>query len=270
MSRAVEQMAALQYNLAMVASRRRGGISSVTDLGELAVRLGSIVTFDRRGDVYWLDGFEEGVAKFAATAVGTGAGVALALDYCRSGNWSCGLTAGSDAGHYAKIARLFPYPALSRWGFECSWSFDSDLERFEIGVEVDDGSGAVWTGVLSYLLADEKLQYKDADTGTWADLATSVKLYDDYGMFNGMKLVLDLVDGEYERAILNESEYDMNGLALEEGVSAVETPLIRLTLQNTGDSGKNSIVYVDDVIVTQNEPGRSEATGRTLKLVGSG
>ena len=49
----------------------------VTDLGELAARLGSIVSHDRRGDVIWLDGFEDGLDKWQPTTSGSGAAVDL-------------------------------------------------------------------------------------------------------------------------------------------------------------------------------------------------
>ena len=40
-------------------------VHSIQDLGELAVRLGSIVTFDRRGNVLWLDGFDSGIGAWS-------------------------------------------------------------------------------------------------------------------------------------------------------------------------------------------------------------
>jgi len=39
-------------------------VYQMTDLGELAVRLGSIVTHDRRGDVIFLEDFEEGMGRW--------------------------------------------------------------------------------------------------------------------------------------------------------------------------------------------------------------
>ncbi len=267
MGRTLERMAQLQHDLSMVSARRRGPIGSVTDLGELAARLGSIVTFDRRGDVYWLDGFEEGIAKWDVDTVGTGAAVGLSGDYARNGKWSCELKAGSDILHFAGISRLFPYPMLSRWGFECHWSFDSDLEAFDIAVAVYDGTNLT-SGRLRYDAVNQKLQYLD-ENGVMQDLATGVGLHDHYNMFNGFKLVVDLEEGEYERAILNEAEYDMEGIALEQSADG-HSPVIKLGIRNTGMGGKNGIVYVDDVIVTQNEPGKGWTWGRTLIGVGSG
>ena len=39
-------------------------IVTIEDLGELAVRLGSPVNYDRKGDVVWVDGFEDGIDKW--------------------------------------------------------------------------------------------------------------------------------------------------------------------------------------------------------------
>ena len=246
---------------------RRGAVSSVTDLGELAVRLGSIVTFDRRGDVYWLDGFEEGISKWDTVSVGIGGGVALSASYARNGLYSCELTAGQFMTHYAEISRNFPYPTLSRWGFECHWSFDSDLDTLDVLVSVYDGTNLT-TGKLRYDYGNQRLQYWDSD-GAWQNLATSVDLEPGYGIFNACKLVLDLEEAEYERVIVNESEYDMEGVALQQGASAV-SPGVKLGVRNTGDGSHNNVVYVDDVIITQNELGRSRTYARTLALVGSG
>jgi len=47
-------------------------IYSLHDMGELAVRLGSIVSFDRRGDVIFSDSFQNGLGKVYASGVGAG------------------------------------------------------------------------------------------------------------------------------------------------------------------------------------------------------
>jgi len=264
-SRALAELAAIQYNLNMHAAPKRGGAWSVTDLGEVAARLGSIVTFDRRGDVYWLDDFEDGKAKWAAETSGAGAGVAVSTTYARNGAKSVELTAGTDMSHYAGIGRLFPYPALSRWGFEGSWSFDSDLETFDIIISVYDGTNLT-SAILRYDCVNQKVQYLDS-AGAMQDLATSVDLHDYYNMFNTFKLVLDLETGKYERAIANESEYDMAGIALQQAAIAV-SPVVKLSMRNTAVGGTGGVVYVDDVIVTRNEPGPERTTPRLLVGVG--
>ncbi|GAI49683.1 unnamed protein product, partial [marine sediment metagenome] len=45
---------------------------TLADMGELAARLSSIVEYDRRGDVVYLDDFEEPVLKWSPLAAGAG------------------------------------------------------------------------------------------------------------------------------------------------------------------------------------------------------
>jgi len=251
MSRALSQMLADQYYHSMVAARRRGPVWSVTDLGELAVRLGGIVHFDRRGDVVFLDAFEEGLLKWGATYVGAGAGVALSNVLARSGGWSVLLTAGSDGGRYATISHVIPYPVLSRFGLECSFCIDNNLAALTMAFSLYDGVN-LRTAALKYDYVGKALQYKN-DVGYYQNLATGLDLFHAGSPFWTWKVVANFGEGTYERAILNETEYDLEGEGLGSEASAV-VPNLEVWIQNKGVAGQNAEVYVDDVIITQNEP----------------
>ena len=67
----------------------------VTDLGELAVRLGSPISHDRRGDVIWWDDFECTLNKWQTVANGAGSSVALSDARARNGRYSALLISGS-------------------------------------------------------------------------------------------------------------------------------------------------------------------------------
>jgi hypothetical protein len=56
------------------------------------------------------------------------------------------------------------------------------------------------------------------------------------------------------RLIVNEREYDLSGLALLSDDSS-DVPHLEISVTNQAQlGGENSLVYVDDVVVTQNEP----------------
>lgn len=250
-SRALSELLADQYYHSMVAARRRGPVWSVTDLGELAVRLGSIVTFDRRGDVVWLDGFEEGLNKWVATTWGAGGAVGLDQNYARNGNWSCKLTAGSDGIRRASIYRKLPRPVVGNLGLECSFGFDSNLANFRLLFDLYDGAYR-HEPLVTYDYVSTLLSVRD-EGGAWQDVATGVDVYESYYPFWSMKLVVDFANQKYVRLIFNETEYDLSAYSYLYTVDA-SNALLRPGVQNNGIAAANAIVYLDDVIITQNEP----------------
>ena len=244
-------MAALQYFLNMNAPAVRGPVYSVTDLGELAARLGSIVTFDRRGDVVWLDDFESGVGKWLPVTSGVGAGVVVSNSYARNGLYSCELTAGTTMAQVATIQRVLPYPVLSRMGFECSFAFDSNLAEIYLTFDMFDGASQ-HIAEVRYDYVNKKLQYRDSDNN-WQDIATSLDLRQSYYPFWVWKLVVDFANEEYVRLVLNETEHKLDGIAYRKTAAGTIASL-RPSITNRGAAAANAVVYVDDVIITQNEP----------------
>jgi len=223
----------------------------LTDLAELAARLGSIDTFDRRGDVVWLGGFEHGLNKWGSLVSGTGAAVGVSAARSRNGQFSALLTAGSDASRRAEIAREIALPVLSVLGCEVSFSLGSAIDLLDLVVDVFDGTNQVEYYV--WWDADaETLNYLDVN-GDVVVLATGVDPWKSQTLFHTLKLVVDSSAAQWVRLILDDQQYSLAGVA---GwvIGPGTDRRLRLTVRLWGHAGDNDTLYVDDPIITQNEP----------------
>jgi hypothetical protein len=223
----------------------------VTDLGELAARLGSPITHDRRGDVVWWDDFECGLTKWGSALSGTGAAAALSTARARNGRSSALLTAGSDAGASALIAHNQTIPRLSRLGFEFSFSLGGAIASLSWELLLFDGTTTL-SAIITWGDAANALTYRNSGGGGTV-FATGVDLLAEATMFHTGKVVVDRAAGQYVRFVLDSTEYDLSGIAALTGASVV-APRLTVDVALLGNAGSNNTVYVDDVILTQNEP----------------
>ena len=225
-------------------------VYEVTDMGEMAVRLGSIVSHDRRGDVVWLDGFESGLDKWESAVFGAGSVVDLSGAQARHGRFSVRLVSGSDDAERAWIVHREAFAVLSRFGLEVSFNLASDITTFYMHYYVFNGSRLA-QAVIQWHDATENLQYQD-DAGNLVTFATGVKLLQLDNLFHTAKLVADARTNQYVRFILNNVEYDLSDIDMQD-VADATLPIISVSVMLIGRSGNNDKIYVDDVILTQNE-----------------
>lgn len=223
----------------------------VGDLAELAARLGSINTFDRRGNVVWLDDFEGGVSGWHKVGAGTGNALDVSSKYARSGGYAARLTSGSEEGSSCRMERYFPYPVPGKIGFEISFTIDANTETIHIGFVGLDGTTYFW-GAVRYYPDDDTLKYGNTG-GTFTSFATGVDLLENDYYFHTAKLVIDVVTGKYVRFILDDAEYDLSEYDYYSDPLA-ETPYMFAGFQIFCEKDTNPVSYVDDAILTQNEP----------------
>lgn len=226
-------------------------VSSLADMGELAARLGSIVTFDRRGDVVWYDDFEGHISKWKSNVSGTDAAATISAEAARNGDFSAKLTTGDVIDKYAEIWHFLPYPIVSKVGFEFSFTLNDNLSELQALQNLYDGSHHHKAG-LRYLPATNKLQYFSKTEG-WQDLATDLDLYSASYIFHTSKLVIDLSTRKYVRAIFDNVEYDLSTLSYYY-VGQITTPYWRQFISAITGVNSNQSIFIDDAIVTQNEP----------------
>lgn len=224
-------------------------VYSLVDLGELAARLGSIVTHDRRGDVVLLDDFESGLEGWEIITNGANSAVALTSTRYRSGGFSIKLVTGAVNGNYASIRRHVPYPVTGRFGYELSWA--SGSTPFYHGFNIGFYTGTtLYRGIIEYVPSTGGIRYTSGGGTTYfgtPGLVLSTSL------FNVLKVVIDMEGRNYVRCILNETEYSLADIALQSSASGASPHMYVDYLIYTTAGAKT--VYVDDAIITQNEPG---------------
>ena len=231
--------------------KKASAVSALGDLGELAARLGSSVTFDRRGDVIFLESFENGLIHVKTELGGAGAAVATATASARTGGYSAKLTAGSDGSKFARVRKeLYPI-SVDRIGFEFSWARVPTNTFVRVALAYFP-KGVYYYGYLQYDSLLDVWQYLDS-AAAWQDLETSLVLYDDDVAYHTMKLVVDFGDNEYVRVLLDGFETDLAGVGMRGSTSALG-PFVLAYVELTDQVAVNPYIYVDDLIVTINEP----------------
>jgi len=226
-------------------------IYRMTDMGELAARLGSICTFDRRGDVIWLDDFEGPATSWALTPDGVGSLVHLSSDAFRSGSQSMLIRAGAAVDDCSIIANYFPFFVPSKLGLEISFTNDGANMGFLF-------NGYMYDGTKHYYFAikydgDTKVLSIYDKTEGWVPLGAKNLRVGSF-MFHTMKVVVDFEILDYVRLLLNEAVYDISDYVM---FSDDDDTLPSLYV-SCGVTNKtlaaNPTSYVDDFILTQNEP----------------
>jgi len=221
------------------------------DMAELAVRLGSIVSFDRRGDVIWLDSFNNGLAGWLSDVAGTGEVYPVAAPVRMSG-LAMVLMAKGSALNGAIIYRTVPSPVLGGIGAECSFTVDANLSSVEMSLGVYTGTILYWYQA-KYVHAEGKV-YVVTYPWTYVAVGTPGVLTAYGNTFHTMKLVANILTEKYVRLLVNGHEYSIGAYApdyVDDGSVARMDVRIEAV---TAVEGATYLV-LDDVIVTQNEPG---------------
>lgn len=231
--------------------RRDSTTYSLQDLAELAARLGSIVTFDRRGDVIHIETFDHGYSMWIPGIDGAGGNTGLNTSYFLSDGVSLALTAGSDEGRYTLVYDSHPYPGLNRMGLEIRFTLAAETRRFRASLNIYDGT-LLHRARVSYYPATETLSYEDVN-GDEQPIATDLTLIANPRHFHVLKFVTDLATRSYTRAILNDTEYPLDNPTYATSPSALDA-ILQTVFAVYATSGNNPTIYIDNAIVTQDEP----------------
>lgn len=219
-------------------------------LPELAARLGSIHTFDRRGEVLWYDDFESNLNKWEVTLNGTRAAAGLSNSYARSGALSCKLTSGSGINDSAQIAKYLPYKTTGRIGFEVSWIRNANL-AYNFSLYLYNGTNYS-LGLLAYGPTAKTITLLYGTIYSVA-ITTDQPTFANAYLFNTIKLVCDFTTKKYVRLIFNNVVYDISQYTMRT-VASASAPHIEAIIMPTTDVASNQACYVDDAIITENEP----------------
>jgi hypothetical protein len=223
----------------------------LTDLGELGVRLGSPDRFDRRGDVVLIDSFEDYTQRYDTQLLGTGAKAYRTVRRAHSGAWSWFLQGGSDSTGTATLTASAPPIVRGHVGLECAFNLPGTISKFSLGISHFDGVNERRYRVR-WRDSDNALVYATSLGGAEFQFAT-VDLPAAMPTWNLLKMVVNLDAGLYGRIRLNDTDYDLT-LASPEVVADARAPRVDFTVSVFSRAGNNDSCYIDDLIITQNEP----------------
>lgn len=231
-----------------------GGIFPLAgDLGELAARMGSVVTHNREGTVVYIETFEHSVQTWHPTTYGTDGEIYVSALRSRSGGYSCKLIADSDGSNCAKVFRSFPLPTLSKYGLEFSWLPEAHTNILEWRLSYHDGVD-VHHYNARYRTTENDVQIQ-VGADSWTTVVTGLDLNYEYADFHTIKTVGDFATDMWVRLIINNVEHDLSvypAYITDEVAGPDVVPAILIW----GDDGYNGFSYIDDIILTQNEPSR--------------
>ncbi len=230
--------------------KKDGFVFRIDDMAELAVRLGSIVSYDRRGDVYWFYGFDYGIGDLLESTVGASSTVSLRTDFYEHPPFACRLTAGGDAGNYATISRRLATPSTVNVGTQVSIRPSSSSADIRLYIENFNGTSR-FRSKLRLNPQVGTLQIED-DTEGWVTIATGLPAFTSIAHFIHMKVIMDITTNKYVKAVLDDTEYDISDYDAAESSSSISKSILASVYNLSTESGNDSI-NVDNLIVTINE-----------------
>jgi len=221
------------------------------DTGELAARLGSINTFDRRGNIVWMDDFEHTSTKWTTGGTGAPRSVDLSAAYSRTGNCSMKLSTGGALAGHVYLTKWAPLQKLGKIGLEASFTLDSDTKEFAIAFLVYTGTH-LYRAMCRYSKEDKTFDYETAPD-TWTNKLSDVGLAASDITFHTMKLVIDTDKGEYVRLLCDTHSMDLSGISIYSVEDTDTSPQCQIYFRHASDHDDSKSIYLDNVIFTQSE-----------------
>jgi len=217
---------------------------------ELAARLGSVASLDRRGDVVFLEDFSEGAFRWQITPLGAGSSVALDTTRYRSKGFSCKMVTANVGNGSVEIFRYFPVPLYSGIGLEVSFSTTGALGNLQFYVRLQTAVSYrqftamynVQTGLLQI--------FRQGLAAVNCNLPETL-MVDTY-LFHTLKLVGDYKTNRYMRLLLDNFYIDLSAYECHT-VTPGGVPYLQVTLTAFPDPVDSENYWIDDIILTQSE-----------------
>ena len=226
-------------------------MGNLVDYGELAVRLGSIASFNREGSVIFWDDFEKTPIKWVSDTQGAGTIVVLTDETALSGGQCVKMATAAAANALGRIHKAFPLYHVGKMGFEFVFNHEEKEADLEMSI-VHLAGGDQYSAKIKLNLDTKVLTYIDEDSN-WIVIASSVEIPKQTHLFQHFKVVIDTEKHEYVRVMLNREEYNIeNNIIPSFSIGGDEYINFQISLINTDVLAQ--LIYIDNVIITRNEP----------------
>jgi len=225
-------------------------VHGLADMGELAARMGSPVTFNREGSILLIETFEHGHGRWELAGIAPYT-IEISSEWSRYGAYSLKFDVAAAFGKYALVDTYFPFPVLGKYGVEFSTRFNSHIYMIFVDLRFYDGAHRQNYWLYLYPI-DEQLKVYNRSVGA-VTVADPFVISTGGAIWHTLKLVVDIKNQYFQRVIIDDAEYDLTAYR-PTLVANTGAPHAVLRLQFYGYDTGAGIVYVDDVLITLNEP----------------
>jgi len=226
-------------------------MGNLVDYGELAARLGSIVTFNREGNMIFWDNFESTPLKWITWGAGPNFTVGYTSEVAFFGGQCVKLVTSSQNNGGAGIIRYLLLQQDTKIGVEIAFAPENNEQTFYILLAHDTGSYSkqAW---IRFNCDTQTLALQDENVN-WIEIATGLNFRMNKNTFHILKLVIDLKAGKYERILFDREEYNISEYGMRTWNSGYSKAFYT-RINNVTNTTEAKTLYLDNFILTQNEP----------------
>lgn len=220
------------------------------DYGEIAARTGSLVGFDRKGNVVFVDDCSSGVSRWNKIEW-PGERVVGKYGYNIYGGYSIYIEDNGLDGNRPGIYTSLPIFKKSKAGLEVIGSFAYGPTLVEMMLQFDDGS-QLYTFRVRFNNNDGSISLYDKTLG-WVTIGYFVKMPSGAMWTWYAKMIVDPVSGKYDRFKFNGLEFDISKyVAMVGATTYAQLTVLQIT---AGYAVANSYggVNLNGIIFTINE-----------------
>jgi hypothetical protein len=223
----------------------------VGDLGELAARMGSPVTYDRRGEVVWFETVSHGASDFDEINMNAGATYKITPAKALRSGYSFLVAVSATPGTYGQIHHYETFQNSNSMGLEEVFFIGAGTNYHALIVDYYNGTQHAMAMVTLDNVGNT-IKYKNS-------AGADVICYSNGATFNSLlrrkhlKMVIDCVTLTYKRILYNNLVIDLSGVPLYVTASTAE-PFIDCRIFHTGNALAAESWYHNATILTLNEP----------------
>ena len=225
--------------------------TGISDPGEAAARRGSINVYDRRGWTVWMDDFEAPNLKWAVSSSAGSVDPVLTTADFWMGAQSLYFTTVAGAAEWAMMQRRFPLVRLGRVGIELFLLLSVKTPGYmQIQQTIYDGTNIS----RAQLRLDNEARTATIVTPA-GNIPVATNAFNAFpnNIWTPVKLVVDVDTDHYTRLMIGPEEIDLSSHALV-AVGVTNHRLIWQEIILRGDAGAIMYAWLDNFILTQNEP----------------
>lgn len=227
-----------------------GGFPMIGDLAELAVRLESPHAYDRRGTVVWMTDFGHGLEGAVPGTSHAGCSYNISAERGHFGGYSLKMNPSDDKGSYVEWGNVVQFIESGPVGIEALVSVGADPDAVRVKILYFDGTTQS-RAELNYDTASGDWTIRTG-AATWVTVLSGFKMQADAMAWYSIKLVVDPSTGKYIRMQVAKESEDISSHDLYTLASA-NLGQLNGRVMVYGDAAKHAPIWVDGVIITQNE-----------------